>query len=53
VGLGFDSVQPRFIQDLHAHGLVIFVYTLNDPRDISQARALGIDGIISDYPDRV
>jgi len=53
VGLGFDSVTAGYIRDLHACHLTVFVYTLNDPRDIARARTLGVDGIISDYPDRV
>jgi glycerophosphoryl diester phosphodiesterase len=53
VGLGFDSVTPNFVRDLHLHGLNVFVYTLNDPRDIARARDLKADGIISDFPDRV
>ncbi len=52
-GLGFDSVCPQGIADLHGAGVRVFVYTLNDPRDIELASSWGVDGIISDYPDRV
>jgi len=31
----------------------VFVYTVNKPKDIQRMRALGVDGIISDYPDRI
>ncbi len=53
VGLGFDSVTEAFIRELHSNKLAVFVYTLNDHRDIELARALGVDGIISDYPGRI
>jgi glycerophosphoryl diester phosphodiesterase len=53
VGLGFDSVTAAFVEQLHASGLTVFTYTLNDPRDIARAQDLGIDGIVSNYPERV
>jgi glycerophosphoryl diester phosphodiesterase len=36
-----------------AHGLKIFTWTVNKPSDITQAKSLGVDGIISDLPERV
>ncbi len=53
VGIAMDSVTTRFVQDLHQAGLQVFIYTVNDPRDVQQAHALGVDGIISDFPDRI
>jgi glycerophosphoryl diester phosphodiesterase len=53
VGLAFDSITQGFVAELHAAGLTVFVYTLNDAEDIALARALGVDGIISDFPDRL
>ena len=52
-GLGFDSVRPKMIDELHGKGVRVFVYTLNDARDIKLASSWGVDGVISDYPDRV
>lgn len=34
-------------------GLRIIPWTVNEPADIERVIALGVDGIISDYPDRV
>jgi glycerophosphoryl diester phosphodiesterase len=53
VGLGFDSATEPFVRELQSHRLAVIVYTLNDPRDIEGARGWGVDGIISDYPDRL
>jgi glycerophosphoryl diester phosphodiesterase len=53
VCLGFDSVTAAFVEQLHAGGLTVFAYTLNDPRDIALAQDFGIDGIVSNYPERV
>jgi glycerophosphoryl diester phosphodiesterase len=53
VGLGFDSVTAAFIEQLHADGLTVFAYTVDDPSDIARAFDLGIDGIVTNYPERV
>jgi len=52
-GLSFESATSEFIAALQQAGLQVFLYTLNDPRDIELALARGADGIISDFPDRV
>ena len=38
----------------HAHeaGMELWVYTVNKPKHISKLKALGADGIFSDFPDR-
>jgi glycerophosphoryl diester phosphodiesterase len=53
VGLRHDTVTPDLIQDLHQTGWPVFAYTANDPADIERLKTFGIDGIISDYPDRI
>lgn len=53
VGLRQDTVTPERIQDLHQAGWPIFAYTANDPADIERLKRSGIDGIISDFPDRL
>lgn len=53
VGLGVDRVTPEFIHALQADGLKVFVYTVNDPRDIEWVKSLNVDGVISDFPDRI
>lgn len=37
----------------HAHGLKVFVFTVNHPADIARMRAIGVDGIFTDFPERV
>ena len=36
-----------------AHGLAAFVWTVNEPADIQRCLEAGVDGIVSDYPERV
>ena len=34
-------------------GLKVFMYTLNDREDIALIKSMGVDGIFSDFPDRL
>lgn len=42
--------RPDVVDDMHAAGLGVMVYTLNSSETWAQARALGVDGIITDKP---
>ena len=53
VGLRFDTITPALVKVLHKAHLIVFVYTVNKPADIARMRALGVDGIASDFPDRL
>jgi glycerophosphoryl diester phosphodiesterase len=52
-GASIESFTREFLGSLHRAGVGVFVYTANDPRDIGWLEALGVDGIISDFPERV
>lgn len=44
-------VTPRFVRDLHRHGIQLSVWTVNDPDDMRRLLDWGVDGIITDRPD--
>ena len=46
-------VTPELIADAHQRGLKVFVFTINRPTEIAAMAALGVDGVFTDYPDRV
>lgn len=47
------DLSPALVAEAHALGLAVIPWTVNDPRDMEQAIALGVDGLITDYPDRL
>lgn len=46
------NVTPENIAEAHALKLKIIPWTVNDAAEIERLAALGVDGIITDYPDR-
>ena len=53
VGLRFDTATKPLVTALHKARLPVFVYTVNKLSDIRRIRALGVDGLISNYPERL
>jgi len=49
----FGEVTAALVAEAHALKLPVIAWTVNEPAQIEQVLALGVDGIISDRPDRV
>lgn len=49
----FRALSPEKCAGARGLGLRVIPWTVNEPDDIRRVLGLGVDGIISDYPDRV
>ena len=49
----FLYVNRKFIQRCHGYGKKVLPWVLNDEKMMEDFLDLGVDGIISDYPDRL
>lgn len=49
--LGINIVSPRLVKIYHAAGVMVHVWTINDPRQMSQLITAGVDGIVTDRTD--
>ena len=45
-------VSDRMVEYLHQQGIKVIPWTINDPEDMLKLLNMGVDGIITDYPDR-
>ena len=46
-------LNQEIVDKIHSLGLLVYSWTINEPQHISKAMQLGIDGIITDFPDRI
>lgn len=52
IGPEAGTVDARLIEAAHRHGLKVYAHTVNDAGDMSRLLAEGLDGVITDAPDR-
>ncbi len=53
IHISLNGVQATFARQAHAESLKIFAYTANSPADIRHMEEMGVDGVFTDFPDRV
>ena len=49
----FSILNKKAIDRMHSSGFLVYSWTINKPKDIKRAIQLGVDGIITDFPDRI
>lgn len=52
-GCAVDEVSPRWIAEAHREGLRVNVYTADDPAVLRELIRLGVDGVFTNWPDRL
>ena len=53
VNVSSEVVSEALVNIAHREGMKVLVYTINDPDEIRFLKSIGVDGIFSDYPERV
>ncbi len=49
----FRELSAETLAEARAFGLAVVTWTVNEPGDMARLIELGVDGIITDYPDRL
>lgn len=47
------SVTAENVQAMHEAGFRVNVWTVNDPEEFQKLKAMGVDAVFTDYPDRM
>lgn len=46
-------ISKELVEDAHSRGYRVYTYTVNDEYMFEKVMSCGVDGIISDFPDRI
>ena len=46
-------VTPELVKAIHGAGVKVNVWTVNEPREVALFAEWGVDGIMSDFPERI
>ncbi len=49
----YRDLRPGDVAEAQRLGLAVIVWTVNDPADMARLIEAGVDGLITDYPDRL
>ena len=53
VGLRHDRATGPLVDAFHRENVMVWVYTANSLADIARAISIGVDGVISNFPERI
>jgi glycerophosphoryl diester phosphodiesterase len=49
----FLALTPEVVSEIKSYDIAIYPWTVDEPRDFQTIVALGVDGILSNHPDRL
>ncbi|MEH6504020.1 MAG: glycerophosphodiester phosphodiesterase family protein [Cycloclasticus sp.] len=53
IHLSLNLATAEYVRQAHDQNLKLFVYTVNKQVDITRMKLIGVDGVFTNYPDRV
>lgn len=49
----FRSLTPQKVQEIKEAGFKIYTWTVNEPKNILEMKTMGVDGIFTNFPERL
>lgn len=53
ININYRYVNPRVVRKVHEMGKKVNVWTVNQPQNLIKYTQMGVDGIITDFPDKL
>lgn len=53
VNINYKYVNPRVVRKVHEMGKKVNVWTVNEPKNLKKYIDMGVNGIITDFPERL
>lgn len=53
IGTHYNITTKELVEEAHKNGLEVHVWTVNDKKTIEKMKEIGVDGITSNYIDRI
>ena len=48
-----EFITKKIVNKIQSKNIKVYPYTINNPRNIRKMRSMGVDAIITDYPERI
>ena len=48
-----DFLTKKIVNKIKSNNIKVFPYTINTPKNIKRMKSMGVDAIITDYPERI
>ena len=48
-----EFITKEIVNKIQSKNIKVYPYTINTPRNIRKMRSMGVDAIITDYPERI
>ena len=46
-------ITKEIVNKIQSNNIKVYPYTINNPKNIKRMRSMGVDAIITDYPERI
>tara|TARA_B100000965_G_scaffold388872_1_gene393890 strand:- start:1365 stop:2129 length:765 start_codon:yes stop_codon:yes gene_type:complete len=53
ININYKYVNPKVVRKMHEMGKKVNVWTVNQPKNLQKYCEMGVDGIITDFPNRL
>lgn len=50
---GFKNLTQENVLKIHQDGFKVYTWTVNEPEEILQVKSMGVDGIFTNFPERI